>query len=129
MDGRFLLDTNIIIALFAGEAAVQERLAQAGDVFVSSIALGELYFGARKSTRVDENVARLDHFAASSAILGCDAYTAREYGLIKNRLHERGHPIPENDIWNAAIARQHDLILVTRDEHFSEVEELKQEKW
>jgi tRNA(fMet)-specific endonuclease VapC len=119
MSGRFLLDSNIIIALFGGEVTVQEHLAQANEVFVSSIVLGELYFGARKSNQVEENLTRIDELAASSAILGCDTDTAREYGLIKNHLREKGRPIPENDIWIAAIARQHDLILVTRDSHLA----------
>lgn len=54
--GRLLLDTNIVIALFAGEVAVQQRLTESGEVFVPSIVLGELYYGARKSTRVTENL-------------------------------------------------------------------------
>jgi len=77
MNGRFLLDTNIIIALFAQEPSVQERLEQAEEVFVPSVVLGELYFGARKSTRVEENLARVDELAASSAVLVCNTETAR----------------------------------------------------
>jgi len=90
MSGRFLLDTNIVIALFGGEASVQERLNQADEVFVPSIVLGELYFGARKSSSVRDNLARIDEFAASSAVLGCDTDTAREYGLIKDQLRQKG---------------------------------------
>lgn len=129
MNGRFLLDTNIIIALFARESSVQERLERAEEVFVPSVVLGELYFGARKSTRVEENLARVDNFAASSAVLVCNTETARRYGAIKSKLREMGRPIPENDLWIAAIAQQHDLILVTRDAHFNEVERLKIEVW
>jgi tRNA(fMet)-specific endonuclease VapC len=129
MNGRFLLDTNIVIALFAQESSVQECLERAEEVFVPSVVLGELYFGARKSARVEENLARVDEFAASSAVLVCDTETARRYGAIKNELREIGKPIPENDLWIAAIAQQHDLILVTRDVHFSEVERLKVEAW
>ncbi len=58
MSGRYLLDTNIIIALFANEAVVKDSLAKADEVFASSIAVGELYFGARKSERAKENLAR-----------------------------------------------------------------------
>ena len=57
--GRFLLDTNIMIALFANEAAVQQRLVEASEVFVPSIVVGELYYGAYKSARVTENLARI----------------------------------------------------------------------
>lgn len=129
MSGKFLLDTNIIIALFGGEAGVKERLALAGEVFISSIVLGELYYGAHKSQRAQENLARLDDFAASCAILICDRETAREYGMIKNQLLQQGRPIPENDIWVAATAQQHNLTLITRDDHFSEVAKLKMEVW
>ena len=49
--------------------------------------------------------------------------------FIKNRLKEKGRPIPENDIWIAAIAQQHNLILVTLDDHFNEVENLETIAW
>ncbi len=57
MSGRFLLDTNIVIAIFAEETAVLERAAAAGEVFVPAVALGELYYGARKSGRSKTNIA------------------------------------------------------------------------
>lgn len=71
----------------------------------------------------------LRQFAADNVILACDAETARLYGEVKNSLRKKGHPIPENDIWIAATALQHGLILVSRDEHFAEVEGLRAEKW
>lgn len=129
MNGRFLLDTNIIIAFFAGQDSIHKRLEQAAEVFVPCIVLGELYYGAYKASRAKVNLERIDEFTIDSAILGCDTGTAREYGSIKNKLLRKGRPIPENDIWVAAIAQQHDLTLVTRDKHFGEVEGLKQEVW
>jgi tRNA(fMet)-specific endonuclease VapC len=128
MTGK-LLDTNIIIAAFAQETAVQSQLAAAADVFVPTIALGELYHGARQSGRAAANLARVDQFAANSTVLGCDAVTAQHYGEIRNALRLKGRPIPENDIWIAAIAVQHQLTLVTRDAHFSAVDGLLVEKW
>jgi len=129
MSGKYILDTNIIIALFANEASVNDNLAQAEEVFVSSIAIGELYFGARKSGRATENLFRIDEFAANSVVLGCDTETARRYGEIKNALRIKGCPLPENDIWIAAIAFQYDLILITRDIHFNEIDNLKMMRW
>ena len=129
MNGRFLLDTNIVIALFAQDTAVLQRLAQAGEVFVPSIVLGELYYGAGKSARVEENIARIDEFAANTAILACDTETARRYGQIKNALRAKGRPLPENDIWIGAIAVQHGLTLVSRDAHFQEIDSLSTETW
>jgi tRNA(fMet)-specific endonuclease VapC len=129
MPGSYLLDTNIIVALLGGDALVRARLESAEEVFLPVVALGELYYGARKSSRVAENLARIDELAKQTGPLGCDRATAGAYGAIKSRLKEIGRPIPENDIWIAAIARQFDLILVSRDEHFAEVEGLIWEKW
>jgi len=129
VSGRFLLDTNTVIALFGGKPSVKEWMAEASEVFVSSTVLGELYYGAFKSGSSEGNIRRIDDFAGSCAVLYCDRNTAKEYGLIKSRLLNKGTPIPENDIWIAAIARQHGLVLVTSDKHFEEVEELKLEKW
>ena len=129
MSGRILLDTNIVIALFAKKAVIAQRLTEAEEVFVASIVLGELYYGAQKSTRIETNVIRVNTFAASNVILGCDTTTAQYYGGIKNQLRAKGQPIPENDIWIAAIARQHQLTLVTRDGHFQAVDGLSIEQW
>ncbi len=107
MNGKYLLDTNIIIALFAGDTAVKDNLARAEEVFVPSIALGELYFGARKSGRAKENLERIDEFAANSVVLECNTDTARRYGEIKHALRVKGHPIPEKrhlDCGNCASA-------------------------
>lgn len=129
MSGRYLLDTNIIIALFASDAAVKTHLAETDEVLISSIAIGELYFGARKSTRVQDNLARIDDFASNNVVLACDTETARRYDEMKERLRARGRPIPENDIWIAAIALQHALTLATRDAHFETVEGLRLAAW
>jgi predicted nucleic acid-binding protein len=62
------------------EAAVLEHLAAAEDVFVPAVVLGELYYGARKSERAEGNITRIEEFASSTAVLGCDAITAQQYG-------------------------------------------------
>lgn len=129
MSGKYLLDTNIIIALFADDAGVKDNLGKADQVFVPSIAIGELYFGARKSGQAKENLVRIDEFASDSVVLGCDVETARRYGEIKYALQSKGRPIPENDIWIAAIALQHGLTLITRDAHLGEVGSLSMTAW
>ncbi len=69
MSGRYLLDTNIIIALFEGEASIVNNLARADEVFIPSIALGELHYGARKSGRSQKNLERIEEFVASNTIV------------------------------------------------------------
>ena len=129
MSGRYLLDTNVVIALFANETATKNRLKEVEEVFVPCITLGELYYGAHKSKRRTNNIRQIKEFASQSIVLNCDTDTAQRYGEIKNELRQKGRPIPENDIWIAAIAQQNNLILVTSDDHFREVENLKVEAW
>lgn len=127
--GKFLLDTNIIIDLLAGNDAVDSHLEEAVQVFLPAVVLGELFFGAAKSGRPAENLAKIERFASGRAIISCDLDVAREYGLLKERLREKGQPIPENDIWIAAAAIRHGMILVTRDSHFNAVEGLTTVNW
>jgi tRNA(fMet)-specific endonuclease VapC len=129
MAGRILLDTNIVIALFAEDSSVRERVRQAEEVFLPSIVLGELYYGAQRSAKVQANLSRIDELAATVPVLPCDIDVAKQYGLIKNYLRARGRPLPENDIWVAAIARQHALFLASRDLHFKEIDGLQLESW
>ena len=129
MSGRYLLDTNIIIGLLARDAAILAHLSQADAILLPSIVLGELYYGARKSGRAAANIARLDAMAATIPVLGCDTRAARRYGEIKDQLRRKGQPIPENDIWIAAIALAHGLTLVTRDAHLSHIETLEVSAW
>jgi tRNA(fMet)-specific endonuclease VapC len=90
---------------------------------------GELFFGAAKSGRPSENTAKVERFATGRAIVSCDLDVAREYGRLKQHLQEKGRPLPENDIWIAAMAKHHGMVLVTRDRHFREVAELRTADW
>jgi tRNA(fMet)-specific endonuclease VapC len=129
MSGRYLLDTNIVIALFAEDVSIQKHIAKAREIFIPSMVIGELFFGSYKSSRPKENATRIENFAAVNTVLVCGIGTGREYGRIKHLLLKKGNPIPENDIWIAALAMEHDLSLVTRDEHFKNIEELKRTEW
>lgn len=126
---RVLLDTNIVIALFANDTSVLSALRSATEVCVPVVVLGELYYGARKSARSAENALRIADLAAATTIIQCDAETAIAYGETKMSLQALGMPIPENDVWIAAIAQQHALTLATRDAHFDAVPGLSIARW
>lgn len=128
-NGKYLLDTNIVIAMFANEINIEEERQYTGKVFLPSPVIGELYYGARNSDRPIENIAKINRLTERIPNISCNLETARWYGIIKNQLRRKGHLIPDNDIWIAAIALQRELILVTRDAHFNEVESLHLEKW
>lgn len=129
MSGNFILDTNIVIDLFAEDSLVKEKLKKADEIFLSSIVLGELYYGALSSSRKEENISRIENFAAESVILSINASTAIVYGKIKSNLRLKGTPIPENDIWLAAITGQYNLTLATRDKHFKKVKGINVVFW
>ena len=129
MNGRHLLDTNIIVALFKDDDDVRTQIAASSEVFVPAIAIGELFYGAQHSTRVEKNMKKVREFAANSTVLSIDLATAEYYGQIKSELKTKGHPLPENDVWIAAIAQQHSLTVVTRDQHFKEIDGLLLEEW
>jgi tRNA(fMet)-specific endonuclease VapC len=76
--GRYLLDTNIVIALLNGEQGVRDSLGQAEEVFVPIIALGELYFGVAKSGQPERNRLIVDGFIEGRVLLSCDLAVARE---------------------------------------------------
>ncbi len=129
MNGNYLLDTNIVIALFARDRAVLERLSQESQIFVSNVVLGELYYGAEKSAQSTANIQRIDDLALATSTLSCNRETARYYGRIKEALRSKGRPIPENDLWIAAQALQHSLTVATRDDHFKEIDSISIERW
>lgn len=129
MNGRHLLDTNIIVALFKDDENVRTKIAASAEVFVPAIAIGELYYGAQHSAKVEKNMKQVREFAAASTVLPVELTTAEHYGQIKNDLKTKGRPLPENDVWIAAIARQHSLTVVTRDQHFKEINGLLLDEW
>jgi tRNA(fMet)-specific endonuclease VapC len=129
MSGEFLLDTNAIIALLNGDMALRELVADSPRLLLSIIVLGELYHGAQNSRLYDDNIARIENLIITSTLIYCDQGTTWEYGIIKKYLRSKGRPLPENDIWLAALVRQHGLILMTRDRHFQEIERLNVRSW
>jgi tRNA(fMet)-specific endonuclease VapC len=129
MSGRFLLDTSIVVELLLGEAAATARAQNAGEVYLSAIVLGELLYGAKLSGRPSENESRIQFLSDKIPVLSCDAETARFYAAIKFSLRAKGRPIPENDLWIAALSIQHGLTVATRDAHFNEVDNLSIDPW
>ena len=129
MNGKYVLDTNIVIALYADDSSVMEGINNAIEIYLPSIVIGELYYGAFNSGKKEENIQKIDQLIKESLILACDDTTAKHYGKIKSQLKEKGTPIPENDIWIAALAFQYSLTLISRDTHFSFIDGLKTQRW
>jgi tRNA(fMet)-specific endonuclease VapC len=128
-NGNFLLDTNIVAALWKNEPSVIAHLAQANAIFVPSIVVGELLFGAYNSNRQSSDLVRIRAFVRAYNLLLPDEAVADWYGQIRAALRRKGQPIPENDVWIAAIARHHTLTLVSRDAHFAAIDGLTVVTW
>ncbi len=130
---RFLLDTNICIALVhrpEQKLISKLRAMQPLDLVLCSIVKAELRFGARKSQRVTENLEKLDAFFAPFESIPFDDRAADFYGSCRSLLSQVGTLIGGNDLVIAAIALANDLTVVTRNQkEFSRVAGLKWETW
>ena len=80
MDGRYLLDTNILIAVLSSEEAAVNRIEDDAQFYISTIVLGEMLYGALHSKNVEQNLERLRTFADSIGFLVCDAQTSEKSG-------------------------------------------------
>jgi len=129
MNGNYLLDTSILIELLRKNHHVLSRLEQIQTVLLPFVAVGELYYGAFKSHRGRQHEDQIRQLVSHCVVLTGDDETGYWYGFIKNRLWRKGQPIPENDIWIAAIAMQFQLTVATRDKHFLAVDDLRVEMW
>ncbi len=126
---KLLLDTNIIIALLKGELAIAVQIESASEIFIPVIVIGELYYGAYYTIQTEKGILEIQGIISDYQLLKVDEGTALTYGKIKAALRKKGKPIPENDIWIAAIAIQHNLTVVTRDKHFNEIGGLEMIQW
>jgi tRNA(fMet)-specific endonuclease VapC len=130
---RYLLDANACIRILNDSSSnLVERLRrhQPSEIVVCSIVRAELIYGARKSTRVSENLELLARFFEPLGSLPFDDASAEHYGTIRTELERAGTPIGPNDLLIAATARAHGLILVSHNlKEFRRVNGLKVEDW
>jgi tRNA(fMet)-specific endonuclease VapC len=126
----YLLDTNVVIGLLAGKLTLLRQVREhvPEDFGISAISAHELYFGACKSRRRAENVARVE--ALRFAVLEFDKEDAQHSGEIRAVLAAAGMPIGPYDVLIAGQARARDLILITHNTaEFSRVSGLRLQDW
>ena len=124
-----ILDTNALSAFADDDAAVVAQVGTADELYVPVIVLGEYRFGIAASRHRSEYEAWLTRGRAFWRILPVGEETTAHYAAIRQELKKAGTPIPANDTWIAALARQHHLPVVSRDAHFDEVEGLTRLGW
>ena len=123
---KVALDTNAYIALRRGDPAISRQIEAARWIGVSTIVLGELEGGFLNGSLLNFNRSRLNNFLEEPYvhILSVDRKVADRYGEIYLHLRKNGRPIPQNDMWIAAIAISERVPLVTYDRHFDRIPNL-----
>ena len=114
------LDTNAYSDFMRGNGDRVPIVRAAHSISMPIIVLGELRAGFAAGNRQSSNAANLQRFLASPrvSVLLPDEQTSHHYAQLHLQLRDAGAAIPTNDLWIAALAVQHDLILCTSDRHF-----------
>lgn len=124
-----ILDTNAVSALADKDRNLMEVIATCSSLALSFIAYSEFRYGLLGSNRPDAGIRLLADLTASIPLLFPDQETLEEYANIKDHLKRTGRKIPDNDIWIGALARQHDMPVLSRDRHFDFIPGIRRLEW
>lgn len=124
-----ILDTNALSAAADDDPAIIPLLARADQIAIPVIALGEYRYGIAQSRHRASYAEWLKGLLHDCLVLDTNEPTTHYYAEITLALKQKGKPIPTNDIWIAALCRQHSLPLLSRDRHFDLVPGMKRIGW
>jgi tRNA(fMet)-specific endonuclease VapC len=124
-----ILDTNALSAAADDDPSVLGLLASASELALPVIVLGEYRYGIALSRNRVHYASLLQNLVADSIVLDINEETTHHYASINLELRRIGKPIPTNDLWIAALARQHRLAILSRDRHFDLVAGNKRINW
>ena len=124
-----ILDTNGLSAVAEGDTALEPILRQAAQIAIPVIVLGEYRYGISQSRHRLRYERWLAEYLPKFRILDSDEVTTIAYSAVRAELKKAGTPIPSNDVWIAALCRQHSLPLISRDRHFEAVSGITRVSW
>lgn len=124
-----ILDTNALPALAAKDPDLHQRLAPSTRVAVTLISLGEYQFGLIGSSYRNALEAWLEALLKKVDLLQPNVQTLPYYAAIRHELKTAGTPISANDVWIAALVRQHGMPIVSKDRHFDLVDGVERIEW
>ena len=124
-----ILDTNGLSALAEGELGLEPILRKAAQIAVPVIVLGEYRYGIQQSRERQRYEHWLVEYLPKFRVLNVDEQTTTSYAAVRTELKRAGTPIPSNDVWIAALCRQHSLSVLSRDRHFDLVPGLRRIDW
>jgi tRNA(fMet)-specific endonuclease VapC len=124
-----IVDTNALSAIVDQAPGITEALAKARKAAIPVIVLGEYRFGIAQSRNRDAHERWLLASLPAYVVLAVDVATTEFYAEVRLELKRAGKPIPSNDLWIAALSRQHNLPVLSRDRHFDSVSRLRRVSW
>jgi predicted nucleic acid-binding protein len=124
-----ILDTNALSAFADEDPNIANALGEAEFLALPVIALGEYRYGIAQSRYREEYETWLNGLLAECQVIDISESTTKFYAGVQNELREAGTPIPGNDIWIAALCRQHRLPILSRDRHFDFVRGIRRIEW
>jgi predicted nucleic acid-binding protein len=124
-----ILDTNAVSAISERDPDIPRVLQGQAALFMPVTVIGEYRYGISGSRKRRDTEMWFDAFLQTVQVLHITEDTATQYADVRRKLKDAGTPIPENDVWIAALALQHGLPLVTRDVHFDAVVGLRRIHW
>lgn len=124
-----ILDTSALSAIADGQPELETLLGTASGLAIPVVVLGEYRYGIAQSRQRRRYEKWLNELVVNCRVLSVDERTAVEFAGIRVDLKRAGAPIPANDAWIAALARQHAMPVVSRDKHFDLVPALKRIGW
>jgi tRNA(fMet)-specific endonuclease VapC len=124
-----ILDTNAVSAFADGDRELRLMIGQERNLAAPAVVLGEYLFGIRQSRHRAQYERWLKAHLPLFSLLPIDAATAGSYAEIRLELKAAGRPIPTNDVWIAALARQYGYAILSRDRHFEAVKGVQLVSW
>jgi len=124
-----ILDTNALSAFVDGDSGVGDVLRRHARAAIPVIVLGEFRYGIAESRHRAQYEAWLSSYLPQFDVLPITEETATAYAALRMTLQRSGRPIPANDAWIAALAIQHRLPVLSRDQHFDAVPDLDRQSW
>ena len=123
---KVALDTNAYSAGARGERPAMDAIQRITELAMPLPVLAELRTGFEAGTRRHQNEALLQRFLNQRGvqILMPDEQTTFHYARVFAFMHLKGIPLPQNDLWIAALVMQHNCVLLTYDAHFDHLPQI-----
>jgi predicted nucleic acid-binding protein len=128
-DVALILDTNALYAAADHDPAIVGVLSNAGEISLPVVALGEYRYGISQSRHQIEYESWIKALLEDCRVLDITEETTRYYAGHKVELRKKGTPMATNDLWIAALCRQHGLPLLSRDKHFDVATGVNRTDW